>query len=403
MSYIILIGLFQALITALLFFISRKNKPLDWLMLTLLAFVVTHMAIKFSIYALMNNAVLKQSFNTFIVLGYGPVLWMIAQKAEDDRYLPVKDWYVLLPTLLAGIGYLSIASFMIFTGTVPAKAIDWYNTITSVMIVVSCLCFAILTLRISRRFNQYWLTEQKMVRSLSLVFLSMSLVMLLAGMLKFQLVKTDASAILMRVLVYAHLLLISIIILRYRVAAQTELAITVTEELEAEQASGDIPLSAIFIGAEEDIISESFKEPLISGNEGYSGLMEPVAVATVQVKTGISREQQMAIVKKLSGLMQTKKLFRDADLDLKKLSELSGISKHHISEALNQFGQKTFYQFLNEHRIEELLLLLDKCKKNGVRPNILSLAFDVGFNSKSTFNLYFKKSTGLTPSEYLKK
>jgi AraC-like DNA-binding protein len=51
----------------------------------------------------------------------------------------------------------------------------------------------------------------------------------------------------------------------------------------------------------------------------------------------------------------------------------------------------------------EVLFLLDKCKQQGITPGILSLAFEAGFNSKSSFNQYFKKTTGLTPSEYLKR
>jgi len=47
--------------------------------------------------------------------------------------------------------------------------------------------------------------------------------------------------------------------------------------------------------------------------------------------------------------------------------------------------------------------LLDKCIRHGATPNILSLAFEAGFHSKSSFNGYFKKVTGYTPSAYLKR
>jgi AraC-like DNA-binding protein len=46
---------------------------------------------------------------------------------------------------------------------------------------------------------------------------------------------------------------------------------------------------------------------------------------------------------------------------------------------------------------------MDKCRRQGIAPSILSLAYEAGFNSKSTFNHYFKQIIGLTPSEYLKK
>jgi AraC-like DNA-binding protein len=401
MNYIIVIGLFQALITALLFFISGKNKPLDWLLLTLLTFVFAHMAIKFSIYVLMNNMVLRQSFNTFIVLGYGPVLWMIARKAENDRYLLSKDWISLIPTAIAGFFYLGIVAFMSVTGTVPVQVIDLYNHITSVVIIISCFAYALMTLKVSRNFNQFWLTEQRMIRSLSFIFLSMSLTMIFGSFLNFQKNQFLAASIAMRVLVYSHLLIICIVILRYRVLAQTELNIHVPDHLPAlhtlspafDLQANAMPLQAVF--ARE-------AGPFDNGSTSiatYTGLTPAPVIA----KNGLSGAQQLLIVQKLSETMQSKKPFLDPDLDLKKLSALSGISKHHISEALNQSAQKTFYQFVNEHRIEEVLLLLDKCKQNAVKPNILSLAFDVGFNSKSTFNLYFKKSTGFTPSGYLKK
>jgi AraC-like DNA-binding protein len=52
--------------------------------------------------------------------------------------------------------------------------------------------------------------------------------------------------------------------------------------------------------------------------------------------------------------------------------------------------------------MKEVIHLLDHCRQHQVTPNILSLAYDAGFNSKSSFNQYFKKTTGYTPTEYLK-
>ena len=59
---------------------------------------------------------------------------------------------------------------------------------------------------------------------------------------------------------------------------------------------------------------------------------------------------------------------------------------------------KNFYDLVNGCRVEEAKrLLLDPKNKNYT---ILSIGFEAGFNSKTTFNTIFKKFTGLTPTEY---
>ncbi len=59
---------------------------------------------------------------------------------------------------------------------------------------------------------------------------------------------------------------------------------------------------------------------------------------------------------------------------------------------------KNFYNLVNDYRVEEV-------KKRMVDPKyrhltILAIAYDAGFNAKSSFNTVFKEKTGMTPSEY---
>jgi AraC-like DNA-binding protein len=115
-----------------------------------------------------------------------------------------------------------------------------------------------------------------------------------------------------------------------------------------------------------------------------------------------NNSQQRLLMEKLDQWMQDKKIYKDPELNLDTLSEMTKISRHQISETLNQYLGKTYYAYINEYRIKEVIILLDKCKKQGIKPNILSIAFEMGFNSKSSFHLYFKKITGTTPSEYIK-
>jgi len=89
-------------------------------------------------------------------------------------------------------------------------------------------------------------------------------------------------------------------------------------------------------------------------------------------------------------------LYRDNQLTLTKLAQITGISTHHLSEVLNQHAGKNFNQFVNAYRVEEVCERL----KSGTKENLLDLAFNAGFSSKSTFNTFFKKATGLTPTRF---
>jgi AraC-like DNA-binding protein len=75
------------------------------------------------------------------------------------------------------------------------------------------------------------------------------------------------------------------------------------------------------------------------------------------------------------------------------------MSRHHLTQLLNEKVEKNFYTFINEYRIGEAI---DRLNDPSLQVNILSLAFDCGFNSKSSFNNYFKKITGHTPTSYRK-
>jgi len=65
---------------------------------------------------------------------------------------------------------------------------------------------------------------------------------------------------------------------------------------------------------------------------------------------------------------------------------------------INTRLQQNFFDFINHYRIEKVKKdLADPQKKN---LKVLAIAFDAGFNSKSSFNAIFKRHTNLTPSEY---
>ncbi len=103
---------------------------------------------------------------------------------------------------------------------------------------------------------------------------------------------------------------------------------------------------------------------------------------------------------KLIEVLENKKLYKKMDLSLPELANIVGIPRNHLSYIINEYAKTSFHDLINHYRIEEAKRLLIN-SKNDI--NILDIAFEAGFNSKSTFNYVFKKYTGKTPSEFKEK
>lgn len=103
---------------------------------------------------------------------------------------------------------------------------------------------------------------------------------------------------------------------------------------------------------------------------------------------------------KLITLMEEKELYKNAELTILDVSQELKLPRHHITQILNDKMGKNFYTFINEYRLEDVKKRLMDPKNDNL--TILAIAYDAGFNSKSSFNTLFKDHTGLTPSAYRK-
>ncbi|RKE55272.1 helix-turn-helix domain-containing protein [Sphingobacterium detergens] len=103
---------------------------------------------------------------------------------------------------------------------------------------------------------------------------------------------------------------------------------------------------------------------------------------------------------KLRKYMVEKKPFLNPSLTIQDVSNELEIPVRDLSLLINhQIGQH-FYDFVNTYRIENAMDILKDDTKNKV--TILEILYQVGFNSKSSFNTAFKKHTGITPTIYRK-
>ncbi len=141
---------------------------------------------------------------------------------------------------------------------------------------------------------------------------------------------------------------------------------------------------------------------------GYFGLTQPIIIppeidnsrSKKYEKSSLTSENSEKYLNKLLNIMETEKPFLNNDLTLQKLSEMLSVSQHHLSQIINEKLNQNFFDFINSYRIEEAkTLLLDK---RGELLTILAIAEEVGFNSKSAFNIAFKKYTSMTPTQFKK-
>jgi AraC-like DNA-binding protein len=99
--------------------------------------------------------------------------------------------------------------------------------------------------------------------------------------------------------------------------------------------------------------------------------------------------------------VKNNKPYLNPELTLDQLASQLSLRSRLLSQVINEELGQNFYDFINRNRIEEASRLLTNPKDRKI--TVLEVLYEVGFNSKSSFNTLFKKYTGLTPSEFKKK
>ncbi|GAA6184478.1 AraC family transcriptional regulator [Aliiglaciecola sp. NS0011-25] len=112
----------------------------------------------------------------------------------------------------------------------------------------------------------------------------------------------------------------------------------------------------------------------------------------------VSEAVMKEVIEKMQTYMLNKKPYLDPEFSVYSLADAIDVPRRILSTVLNRGLCKNFYQYVTEFRVEEMKSLLGK--RENQQKNILDLAFECGFKSKSSFNGLFKQHTGTTPSQY---
>jgi AraC-like DNA-binding protein len=148
----------------------------------------------------------------------------------------------------------------------------------------------------------------------------------------------------------------------------------------------------VFYSSPAEVAGSAPEMPIAAGTDQSSEDPRKYARSTLR------EEQLLPMVERLEQLMTREKPYKEPDLTLGQLATMLAVSPNHLSQAINSAEERSFYQYINEYRIREFLELA-ACPEYK-HYTFLALALDCGFNSKTTFNKYFKLVTGMTPSQY---
>ena len=171
-----------------------------------------------------------------------------------------------------------------------------------------------------------------------------------------------------------------------------------------------VVLLVIFIGmfginqlpifyAHKDILDKTVHPDPPSFDEFNAPDDDPETNVVRYAKSGLKEPEATNLHQKLIQLMEEKELYKQNEITLADLAALLDTHPNYLSQVINEKEGKNFYNYINTLRVEAFIQASALPDKKHY--SLLALAYDCGFNSKSTFNKYFKAHTGKSPSEYV--
>ena len=140
---------------------------------------------------------------------------------------------------------------------------------------------------------------------------------------------------------------------------------------------------------------------------GYMGYQQPELLLAYQhrrhgkekyVRSGLDAGVAEEQAERLLTYMKTEQPFLEPDFKLDDLARSLDISRHHLSQIINEQLGMTFSDFVNRYRVDEARRRLADPEQQDEK--IMNIAYDAGFNTKASFYNAFNKLTGESPSEY---
>ncbi len=102
------------------------------------------------------------------------------------------------------------------------------------------------------------------------------------------------------------------------------------------------------------------------------------------------------VISRIESLMKDDEIYRDENLSVTGMAEELSVKPYQLSRIINDNYNKNFNFFINEYRVNEAKRLF----MEDVDRTIISVAYEVGFNSTTVFYEWFKRITGVSPKSF---
>jgi AraC-like DNA-binding protein len=348
MIFVLAIGLFQVSVALMLMFTFGKLKNNEKFLALFFVFALMHFILKL-VFHLIPDSFLFNNLITCFVLGYGPTLFSYVvnyYKLRTSVDLRI-HW---TPLLIASIIYVFLIVAVLFFDIYDQREIiDLYKKIMVVVFSISVLLYGLFTsIMVYQNKHRYRGFEWKRLFAVSILLGLPSLILIIMSQLGITIAETSG-----RIYIYSSLTIISILLIQHLYALNKK--------------------------------GEWIARKNRSKGKYYN--------------SSISPDDLENMAKILNKCMQFDKPWLNDQLSLDTLSKVTGLSKHHITQVCNNYFHKTFYQYVNEFRVEKAKKMISDWHN---KRSLLDIAYDCGFSSKSSFNRYFKTYTNTTPSSFRK-
>lgn len=134
----------------------------------------------------------------------------------------------------------------------------------------------------------------------------------------------------------------------------------------------------------------------------FQAISKPEVFRGIHSKLSLDNYSESTIekskIKDLMDVMDSEKLYLNPSITVKDVADKLDMPVRDLSTLLNKHLEKHFFDFINEYRVKEAQEIFRKSEDNKL--TVLEVLYEVGFNSKSSFNTAFKKHTGSTPTDY---
>ena len=374
MNYIIVLGLFQAILTALFLYSTKLRKSTDTFLFVLVICIVIHLSIKFIIYHFVDEPNVRKAMNTFIGFFYTPIVYLLALNEAKRKKNMISNWYLFVPIFIVTIGFFSTATVLYAAPAEGIGVLQLYNLASSLTFMPFAIILSAKTLYFSYRNLAPSGTRTLIIRISSILFTLNCIGLVYYSIGSNEIYGRD---LFIRCIAYASLAIICILIGQYK-----------------------------FTSIAHENAIQKVLDNLNPNDEHNEESVPNLAILhkmdQKERKEILTKERMAEIWDKLEIGMKSGRYYKDSELTLEKLAQLVHENKYYISETLNNYANKPFYTYINEYRVWDIKSKIERYATNELDINMLTIAYSAGFNSKSSFNKYFKEMTGLTPTHYFK-